>query len=136
MASKIAAGERALAMVEQIAKERTAEKKTNMITAALNARKITRHEAKALAGKPVSFVTSFLEMRPKAIINTEDDSLIIPAPGGKGGSADALSPDIVASIEQAVSCAPDGLDRAKLRADMVKAHQERLSAGLNGAGRY
>jgi len=136
LAAKLAAGERALAMVEQISKERRAEKKANLIASALNAHKITRHEAKNLGKRPLSFVTSFLEMRPKAIIASDDDSLLIPAPGGPEGSASALPPEVAASVEQAVSCAPEGIDREKLRSEMIAAHQKRMSASLNGAGRY
>ena len=129
----LAQGQRAAAQVDAIVKERRAEKKATVIGAALNARKITKREAETLRGKPFSFVESFLEMRPKAIVNIDDDSIRIPDPAAK---ADALSADIMAQINMAVSSAPDGVDLVALRQSMVDAHQKRMIAGLNGVGRY
>ncbi len=136
LSAMLASGQRAAAQVDQIAKERRAEKKTAAIDSALNARRITRHEASTLKSKPLSFVTSFLEMRPKAIINVDDDSIRIPNPNAKSGDGSNLSPEVLAQINTAISCAADGTDKAALRASMVAAHESRMASASNGAGRY
>ncbi len=134
LSAMIAEGQRAAAMVDTIAKELRAEKKDAAITAALNARRITRTEATTLRGKPLSFVTSFLEMRPKAIINVDDEAILVPDPNAKPGDGSGLSAEIKKQIDLAVYGAPEGVDRVKLRADMVAQHEKHMSAGLNGAG--
>lgn len=57
-----------------------AQKRQSMIDDALRGRRITRAEAKQLATKKTSFVTSYLEMRPKAIVTSADDAAM-PAYG-------------------------------------------------------
>lgn len=134
LAAKIAQGERANQIVEQIQKERRAEKKTAAIDAALSARRIAKHEAKTLRDKPLSFVQSYLEMRPKAIINVDEDSVHIPNPNAKAGDGSGLSGEILGAVDMAVSSAPDGVDKVKLRQSMIEAHEQRMASGLNGAG--
>jgi ClpP class serine protease len=140
LAAKLAAGERALAMVEKIASERRAEQKATMIAEASNARAITKSEANTLRGKPMSFVKSFIDMRRdkrgalKAIVNVGDDTILIPDPNVKPGTGAALSESVMRIITAAVAAAPEGVDRAKLRADMIADHEKRA---MNGAqGRY
>lgn len=127
---------RTSAMVAKMARERRAEKKTGLIATALTARRITKHEAKTLGGKDLKFVRGFLDMRKSAIVNTDDESVAIPDPSAKVGDGTGLSAEIVQSIETAVNAAPSNLDKDKLRASMIAEHQKRISAGMNGAGRY
>lgn len=136
LSAMIAQGQRAAAQVDQISKERRAEKKAAAIESALNSRRITRHEATTLKGKPLSFVTSFLEMRPKAIINVDDESIRIPNPNAKVGDGSNLSPEVLAQINTALSCAVDGTDKVAMRASMIAAHESRMASAANGAGRY
>lgn len=136
LAAMLAQGQRAAAMVDEITRERRAEKKAASIESALNARRITKHEAKTLKDKPLSFVSSFLEMRPKAIINVDDDTIRIPDPNAKAGDGAGLSAEVSAAVDMAVSAAPEGVDKVALRKSMFEAHEKRMAAGLNGAGRY
>lgn len=135
LAAMISDGQKALASVRQIEKERRQEKKQASITAALNARRITKHEAKTLAVKPSSFVESFLEMRPKAIINIDDDSAHVPDPNAKPGSGAGLSETVLASIDAAVMNA-GAKDPKALRQQMIEAHEKRMRDASNGAGRF
>jgi ClpP class serine protease len=133
LAAMIANGQRAVQTVEKIQKERTAEKKTSLIDDARAKRRITRHEARELAGKPMSFVKSFLDMRPKAIIATDDDGLLIPSADPRTG--DALPADLEKSINDAMAVMGQGKtadQKAALRANFVDAHKRKMNGATNG----
>jgi hypothetical protein len=125
-------GKRDRARIDALEKKDRQSTKTSAIGAALTARRITRPEAKQLAGKPLSFVRSFLEMRPKAIVVSEGDELV---PGAAPRSANGLPPDVERQISEALSAVPEAA-RAGAREKMVAEHNKRLTAGLNGAGRF
>jgi ClpP class serine protease len=125
-----------LAKLERDARVRA---KGALIDEAVAQRRITRHEAKTLRAKPLSFVTGLLEMRQNAIVHSTDDTIRIPDPKASAkGAAEPLPADVVRHIAMAVQAAPDGTDREKLRAQLTEDHQKRLAAanGANGAGRY
>lgn len=134
LSALVSQGQRASERLDAIEKERAAEKKDAMIDAALNARKITRHEAKTLRAKSIRFVGDFLDMRPKAIVNVDDDSVRFPNPNDSVSGT--LSGDVMSAIDSAIAHAPDGADKVKLRAEMIAAQEQRLSRAGNGVGRY
>jgi ClpP class serine protease len=135
LAALIERGRQASAVVAQIQKERATEKKAHLIATALNERRIAKHQAKVLSAKPLAFVTDYLSMCKGAIVNIDDDSVRIPDPTAKV-SSENLPPEVMAAINTAVTCAPPGADKAKLRSEMVAAHTARMNAASNGAGRY
>ncbi len=94
--------------------------------------RITPAEAIQLRGSTTAEVKFFLNMRKGAIINTQDGGVHIPDPSAKPGAG--LSAEVTKQIDAAVFAAPEGVDRLKLRADMVAKHEKRMSDGLNGAG--
>jgi hypothetical protein len=118
--------------LEAIEKERAAERKEGAINAALAGRRITPGEAKTLATKPIDFVTDFLAMRPKAIVNTDASDLLQPT---MTPDAD-LDPKAMAEINAKVSNLPNLTDaqRAEVRQKMIDGRR----ALANGApiGRY
>ncbi len=135
LTAKLAAGDRALELVNQMARERNAEKKAATIAAALGERRITPAEAKDLAKKKLSFVSGFLGMRKTAIVNAEDGEL-----GGSerpGAGAD-LSPAVLRSVEVALDASgiTDAPAREAMRTQLID-EQRKARAALNGApGRY
>jgi signal peptide peptidase SppA len=88
-----------------IVKERAAEKKSNIIEAALNKKRITPGEAKMLRGKKLGFVSEFLTMRPKAIVHSTQEELLVPK-GGMGRMG-GLADDMMAIVQKAFQ-ASDG----------------------------
>jgi hypothetical protein len=129
LAAMVANGQRALQTVEKIQRERAAELKASMIDAALSKRRITKHEARELRGKPMAFVRPFLEMRPKAIISTDEDGLYVP--NGDARTGDSLPVDAEREIDMALAIAAEGKssdERAKIRASMVDAYRTKSSA--------
>lgn len=112
-----------------------ASAKNAMIDAALGMGgkpvRITPAEAIHLRGAKTSEVKFFLSMRKGAIINTEDGSLRVP---DASGASVGLSAEVAKQIDAAVYGAPEGVNREKLRADMLAQHEKRMTAGLNGAG--
>jgi hypothetical protein len=77
-------------------------------------------------------------MRPKAIIHTDEDALEAPDANGSPTASAGLSAAVMAEIERALANAPDNMrtkeKQEELRAAMIKAHQQRMSAAMNGAG--
>ena len=94
------------------------------IAGALAARRITKHEAKNLATKKAEFVAEFLAMRPKAIISTDEGELL--SPDDRSASANGLSRDVMAAIDEAVA---HGGDRKAL----IEANTKRLNGAKTGA---
>lgn len=132
----------ALRNAEDIAKmKRTSitDKKATLIKGAVGAL-VTKKEAEWLSKQPLASVEGFVAMRRNAggLIHTTDEELVVP--GGDATTPTALPKEVMASIEAAVVNAPSGLDkdvyRKQLVANHTKAHNSRLSAGLNGIGRY
>ncbi len=94
------------------------------IDGALAQRRITKHEAKNLASKKLSFVEEYLAMRPNAIINTDEDDLL--SPDDRSASANGLSREVMDQIEQAVA---HGGNREAL----IKANKARMNGAKPGA---
>lgn len=143
LAAMIAEGQRATERVGKIEKEHRAERKEHSITAALTARRITPYEAKMLRAKSASFAKDFISMRKGAVVNVEGDEMHVTTDKKPvAGNEEASLPDHVRkSIDAAVLHASSaGVDPKALRAELVKEHvkqhEERMRAGLNGAGRY
>lgn len=124
------------ARLDAIERSAAAAQQTAMIDDALAKRRITRHEAKTLAKKPLSFVKDFLEMRPKAIIATSDEELRVPSANPANG--DALPPTVEAAINEAMMCFSGASkeERAEIRASMVAAQTKRLNGAAATGERY
>lgn len=124
--------------VEMLKANAEVSAKNAMIDAALGMGgkpvRITPAEAIHLRGAKTSEVKFFLSMRKGAIINTENGGIHVPDPSAKPGDGSGLSAEILKQVDTAVFAAPEGIDRAKLRASMLAEHEKRMSAGLNGAG--
>lgn len=135
LAAILAEGKRTAESVAKIQKERTAERKSMIIAQALGARRITKHEAKTLQGKKMSFVKPYLEMRPNAIVNTDEEELHSPAGEDGKPTGAGLTAEVMREIEKAVASAPEGIDRDKLRQSMVEANRQRMN-GANSVGRF
>jgi ClpP class serine protease len=98
-----------------------------LITEAAAQRRITPNEAKTLKKKDAAFVRDFLDMRPNAIVMTEENALVIP-----NGSPHAdVSPAAMKEIERALSVMPKGTDLVALKAQMIEDHRK---SAMNGAG--
>lgn len=130
----LADAQRSSLRLAKIERERLTERKSALIDSAKAQRRITPHEAKVLRKKPLSFVASFLEMRPKALFATDEGDLIIPKTD-KTGNAAGLPADVTAEIEKAIASANVSPERAeKLRKEMTDAHAQRIQSTTNGAG--
>ena len=116
--------------LEKLEKDAEVKEMRASIHEALTARRITPGEAKTLAAKSAPFVRDFLGMRPKAIVNTDEQDLAQPNPTE---NAD-IDPKAMAGIEQIVASLPNLTDeqRAKVRKDMINGR--RSVAAKNGAG--
>jgi hypothetical protein len=135
IASEAQLGRDALARLTKL--EKSAEKREHaaLITEARAARRITGPEAKSLASKSIGFVRDFLDMRPKALVATEEDDLVAPK-GGDSDGGPVLTSEQMVDIDAAVRATGAKGDAAsKLKADMVTNARKELSS-LNGAGRY
>ena len=132
LAALIAAGQRATEMVEKISRERMSEKKALRIDNALATHRVTKAEANTLRGKPMSFVESFLDMRPKAMVNTEDGALRMPDENAKVGDGSTLSESTMRSIEATLGAAPQGVDKKKLREQLIAQHEKRVATSTGG----
>lgn len=78
--------------VASIENERRNERKTAMIDKALAARRITKPEAKLLRGKKEGFVSSYLELRPVALVHGVDGG-VNPPPVSRNGAAPVAASD-------------------------------------------
>ena len=108
-----------------------AREHASLVEEARAARRITPREAKALATKPIAFVRDFLEMRPKALVNVDEDAA--ETPDGTPGAD--LPKAALAMIDQGIQAMGlTGAAAEKYRADSVAAH--RKASTLNGAGAY
>lgn len=96
--------------VASIENERRNERKTAMIDKALAARRITKPEAKLLRGKKEGFVSSYLELRPTALVHGSETDLARQADGSirGGGSPSPISaqdPAVQKEIRKALAAA-------------------------------
>lgn len=130
LAAMLAEGRSAAKVVKKISLERRSEKKDLAIQTALAHRRITRHEAKDLAGKSSRFVTDFLSMRKSPLVATDEDAL--KTPSHKSGAE--LPAHVQSQIDSAVAAAPED-QKIKLRKKLIAAQRDQL-ASANGAGRF
>jgi signal peptide peptidase SppA len=142
----IAAMESRLARLEQVdqrlavvEKDRAKEAKAHRISAALASREISPHEAKTLRAKSSSYVKEYIaDRKGKRVVMGDDDETVI-RPASSGANMDKLPPEAEEAIRQGLSAlgALSKEERAKVEADLrtahLKAHKERMMAGLNGA---
>lgn len=130
---------KALADIAQLKKDAEGDRLKAMIAEAVSARRITKPEAKSLASKSLEFVKDFLEMRPKALMATDEDDLVAPKVDAEGRPMlGSLSSEVMAGIDDAVKATGFTGDRAEsIRQDMIVKAKKAL-AELNGAapGRY
>jgi hypothetical protein len=120
----------ALARIAKLEKSAEARELSALINDARAARRITPGEAKTLAKKDASFVRDFLEMRPKALVHTDEDELATP---DTRPNAD-LPPAVMKEIDRALAtCNLDAAGQTKLREDLMNEHRK---ARANGAVRY
>jgi hypothetical protein len=94
---KIKGAEGLQARVQSLEAQAKADQKDNLIRRAQNARRITKHEAATLKTKKLSFVETFLEMRPSAIVNTDGDEM--PVPRFNSG----VPPEMQAELDRALA---------------------------------
>ena len=120
-----------VARVEAIEKGAGDREKKASIDAALVARRITPAEAKTLAKKDATFVADFLEMRPKAIVASQDDEIEVP----DGTPGAHLGKEAMAAIEEALAAASDQTPAAlkSLRESLLTAHINAATSRANGA---
>ena len=107
-------------------------KKSNAIDAALNARRITKHEAKELRGKDLAFVETFLAMRPKAIIHSDPETLLEPDTSGAsaGGGAPKAVKEQIAKLVTDMASRGIVLDPKAIEEDLAK--RNAADGGTNG----
>ena len=117
--------------LDKLEAEATSRAHAALIEEARAARRITPREAKTLAGKSIDFVRDFLEMRPKALVNIDDDAAETPdnTPGADIPKA------ALAIVEQGITAMGlTGEAADKYREASFAAH--RKASNLNGAGAY
>jgi hypothetical protein len=130
LASQSELGAQALARVDKLEKAAEARELNAMIEEARAQRRITPGEAKTLAKKSGSFVRDFLEMRPKALVATTEDTLEQP----DGKPAGDIPAHVKALVEQGVTAAGLTGEKAdKYREESYSAHRKAMA---NGAGVY
>lgn len=123
-----------MARLEKLEKVGTDRERAAMIAEAKGARRITPTEAKTLASKPMSFVRDFLEMRPSAVVFSDDSETLVP--DGREGAV--LGSDVLASIDLAVASF-EGSDekKAALKVKLIEDNKKQLAQRANGAaGRH
>lgn len=79
--------------VAAIEAERRQERKTSAISAALASRRITRAEAKTLRGKKLSFVESYIDMRPTPLVRSSEDAHVPPPAATPHGASSRVALD-------------------------------------------
>jgi len=120
-----------LADLKALKAEATARTHSALIADAVATRRVTKHEATTLAKKPLAFVRDFLEMRPKAIVNVDEDALAIP----DGTPAADIPASVKALVEQGIVAM--GLDPTSAAATKYRDQSyadQRNAASKGGAG--
>ena len=111
---------------------RKAQRET-LIENALAKRTISKPQAKALAGKKLEFVQSYLAMQKAPLLASSEDDLAQPDDNGSAPRS-SLSAEVIASINEAVKASGFTGDKAAaVRAEMIKNATKEL-ASMNGAG--
>lgn len=85
--------------VAEIKADRQRERKASLIENARTAGRITPAEAKSLVGKKLSFVESYLDMRPASTVRRPQDAASPPAVRGNGQPAPISAQDPVVQKE-------------------------------------
>jgi ClpP class serine protease len=112
-------------LTQRMAKIEKDTRKANRDTAidkALNARRITKHEARTLRTKKMAFVEQFLAMRPKAIVDTDEKDM--PRPDQDMKSMSQLPEHVREMVQRHVAMAK--------AAGSKTITEEKVLAGLNG----
>lgn len=117
--------------VAKIEQDKRIDKRDSLIATAKAERRITRHEAKTLASKKLDFVQDFLDMRPNALVATDEGELLKPS--GKE-NAD-LPPFALAEINSALAALPEATTKEAREAMREKliANARKAIAETNGA---
>jgi len=117
--------------VAKIEQDKRIDKRSSLIATAKAERRITPHEAKTLATKKLDFVQDFLDMRPNALVATDDGELLKPS--GKE-NAD-LPPFALAEINGALAALPEGTTKEAREAmrERLIANARKAIAETNGA---
>jgi ClpP class serine protease len=124
IASQADLGREALSRVEKLEKSAAERERLAMIAEAKATRRITPIEAKTLAGKSMSFVRDFLEMRPKPLVATTEDTLEQPDGSPEGD----IPANVKALIEQGIEAQGITGDKAEsYRKASVEAHRKAMS---------
>lgn len=115
------------ARVSTMERERRDEKRAATIQSALVNNRITKREAKELAGKPMAYVDAFLEARPRSLVVTQDGELEVPSTLPTGEAR--LPEELENMLAQAMAASEGKITREQFLAD-YKAR----NATLNGRG--
>ena len=131
LASQSTITSEALTRIQKLEKSAEARELAAMIDEAKAARRITPGEAKTLAKKGATFVRDFLEMRPKALVATDEEALSEP---DRTTAAD-ISTLAKQMVEQDIK--NQGLTGKKAdeyRETSYAAHRAAKAGATNGAG--
>jgi ClpP class serine protease len=121
----------ALKRVEALERSAAARELTARIEEAKAQRRITPGEAKKLATKSATFVKDFLEMRPNALVTTNEEALFEPDVKTSAGDIPA---DVKALVEADVKMKRLDAEAAKkYREESYAAHRAANAGSLNGA---
>lgn len=117
-------GRAAMARIEKLEKAASTRELNAMIEEARAQRRITPGEAKTLGTKAPSFVRDFLEMRPKALVATTEDTLEQPDGTPEGD----IPANVKAFIEQGIQASGLTGEKAEsYRKTSVEAHRKAMS---------
>ena len=117
-------GRAAMARIEKLEQAASARELNAMIEEARAQRRITPGEAKTLGKKAPSFVRDFLEMRPKALVATTEDTLEQPDGTPEGD----IPANVKAFIEQGIQASGLTGEKADMyRKTSVEAHRKAMS---------
>jgi hypothetical protein len=133
----------AKAQLAQAQKDSRKARRSEMITAALNERRITPAEAKSLRKASLSFVEKTLAMKQGPIVYPNDGSggapnQLGPASALGGANGAALQPDAMAVVNGLVEAAKRygiDLDPAKMAEESAKKNGAAPSTGSRNGGR-
>jgi ClpP class serine protease len=121
----------ALKRVEALERSAAARELTARIEEAKAQRRITPGEAKKLATKSATFVKDFLEMRPNALVTTNEEALFEPDVKTSAGDVPA---DVKALVEADIKMKRlDAESAKKYREESYAAHRAANAGSLNGA---
>jgi len=110
--------------VEQLKATQKKAAKNALIDEAQAQRRITKHQAKELRGKPMSFVESYLSMHKAALVNIDDEALHVP-----DGTPDADVPaNVKKLVDQAVTAMGlSGEAADRFRAKAIEDHRKAMA---------